>query len=124
MTYPILSHCPVCSHLLHVKKLHCAHCQTTIENEFKLSKIASLSSEQLQFVETFLFCRGNIKEVEKELGISYPTVRGKLNEIVIALGYDTETPKKGDRDEKKIVSMLEKGEITPEEAIKLLKGQE
>jgi hypothetical protein len=123
MTYPVPTHCPVCSHSLHVTKLHCSHCQTTIENDFKLSKIASLSQEQLQFVETFLICRGNIKEVEKELGISYPTVRGKLNEIVVALGYDTEKPKRSEQDEKKIVSMLEKGEITAEEAIKLLKNE-
>lgn len=123
MTYSVLTNCPVCSHSLHITKLHCSHCHTTIENEFKLSKIASLSPEQLEFVETFLVCRGNIKEVEKELGISYPTVRGKLNDIVAALGYDTETPKKSERNEKKIVAMLENGEITPEEAIKLLKNE-
>ncbi|WP_129728054.1 MULTISPECIES: DUF2089 domain-containing protein [Bacillaceae] len=123
MAYSVLSNCPVCSNSLHITKLHCSRCHTTIENEFKLSKIASLSSEQLQFVETFLICRGNIKEVEKELGISYPTVRGKLNDIITALGYDTETVKKNQRDEKKIVSMLENGEITAEEAIRLLKSE-
>ncbi|MBP1943826.1 hypothetical protein J2Z26_003607 [Bacillus luteolus] len=90
-----------------------------MENDFELSKISLLSQDQLHFVETFLTCRGNIKEVEKELGISYPTVRGKLNDIISSLGY--ETPKKSDQDEKKILAMLENGEITPEEAIKLLK---
>lgn len=123
MTYTAITNCPVCSHLLHITKLQCSHCHTTIENKFKLSKIASLSQEQLEFVETFLICRGSIKEVEKELGISYPTVRGKLNDIISALGYETEAAKKNDRDEKKIVSMLENGEITPEEAIKLLKNE-
>lgn len=123
MTYSVLTSCPVCSHSLHITKLHCSHCHTTIENEFTLSKIASLSPEQLQFVETFLICRGNIKEVEKELGISYPTVRGKLNDIITALGYSPEAPKKKERDEKQIVSMLEKGEITAEEAIRLLKHE-
>lgn len=121
MTYPVITNCPVCSKTLKITKLHCSHCQTTIENEFELSKLASLSKEQLQFVETFLVCRGNIKEVEKELGISYPTVRGKLNDIITSLGYDT--TKKNEIDEKKIVLMLERGEITPEEAIKLLKGE-
>ena len=123
MTYTTLTNCPVCSNMLHITKLNCSHCHTTIENKFQLSKIASLSPEQLEFVETFLFCRGNIKEVEKELGISYPTVRGRLNDIISALGYETEPLKKNDRDEKKIVSMLENGEITPEEAIKLLKNE-
>ncbi|PLR89077.1 DUF2089 domain-containing protein [Bacillus sp. T33-2] len=121
MAYPVITSCPVCSKTLKITKLHCTHCHTTIENDFELSKFASLSQEQLQFVETFLVCRGNIKEVEKELGISYPTVRGKLNDVITALGYEQQ--KKSESDEKKIVSMLEKGEITPEEAIKLLKGE-
>jgi hypothetical protein len=121
MTYPVISTCPVCSKTLKITKLHCTHCHTTIENEFEPSKLASLSAEQLHFVETFLVCRGNIKEVEKELGVSYPTVRGKLTDVIKSLGYDT--PKKGEIDEKKVVSMLEKGEITPDEAIKLLKDE-
>lgn len=119
MSYPVISSCPVCSKTMKVKKLQCSHCHTTIENDFELSKLSLLSQDQLHFVETFLACRGNIKEVEKELGISYPTVRGKLNDIITSLGY--ETPKKSDQDEKKILSMLENGEISPEEAIKLLK---
>ncbi|MDP4162108.1 MAG: DUF2089 domain-containing protein [Bacillota bacterium] len=121
MAYPVLTNCPVCSKALKITRLHCNHCLTTIENEFELTKLASLSQEQLQFIETFIVCRGNIKEVEKELGISYPTVRGKLNDIITSLGYDTQ--KKNEHDEKKIVAMLEKGEITPEEAIKLLKNE-
>ncbi|WP_313893031.1 DUF2089 domain-containing protein [Psychrobacillus sp.] len=121
MGYPIISQCPVCSETLKITKLHCSHCHTTIENEFELSKLASLSSEQLRFVEVFLTCRGNIKEVEKELGISYPTVRGKLNEVVSSLGY--ETKKKNEVDEKKVIEMLANGEISSEEAINLLKDE-
>ncbi|MFJ7934184.1 DUF2089 domain-containing protein [Sporosarcina sp. NPDC096371] len=121
MAYQVISQCPVCSETLKITKLHCSSCHTTIENEFELSKLASLSNDQLRFVEVFLTCRGNIKEVEKELGISYPTVRGKLNDVVSSLGY--ETKKKNEVDEKKVVAMLESGEITPEEAIKLLKDE-
>ncbi|MCL6571819.1 MAG: DUF2089 domain-containing protein, partial [Bacillus sp. (in: Bacteria)] len=68
MAYPVITNCPVCSHKLKVTKLHCKHCCTTIENEFEMSKLASLSKDQMDFVEVFLVCRGNIKEVEKELG--------------------------------------------------------
>ena len=121
MAYKVITNCPVCSETLKITKLHCSHCHTTIENEFELSKLASLSSDQLHFAEVFLTCRGNIKEVEKELGISYPTVRGKLTDIISALGY--EQKKKSDIDERKVVTMLENGEITPEEAIKLLKEE-
>lgn len=121
MSYPVITNCPVCSKKLKITKLHCRHCSTTIENEFELSRLAALTQEQLHFVETFLVCRGNIKEVEKELGISYPTVRGKINDIITALGH--EASKKNELDEKKVVSILEKGEITAEEAIKLLNNE-
>ncbi|MBI0578009.1 DUF2089 domain-containing protein [Neobacillus cucumis] len=122
MAYPLISNCPVCSKQLTITKLQCTHCHTTVENEFELSKFAALAQEQLHFIEIFLKCRGNIKEVEKELGISYPTVRGKLDEIISSLGYNA--VKKTDIDKKKIVSMLEKGEITAEEAIQLIKEGE
>lgn len=120
MAYKVITNCPVCSKTLKITKLRCTHCNTTIENEFELSKLASLSKDQLHFVEVFLTCRGNIKEVEKELGISYPTVRGKLSDIISSLGY---VQKKNEVDEKKVVTMLENGEITPEEAIRLLKDE-
>ncbi|MCA1033153.1 MULTISPECIES: DUF2089 domain-containing protein [Bacillus] len=122
MAYPLLTNCPVCTNALTITKLQCSHCQTTVENEFELSKLAALGQEQLYFIEIFLKSRGNIKEVEKELGISYPTVRGKLDEIITALGYSTQ--KKPEVDKKKIVSMLEKGEISAEKAIQLLKEGE
>src|SRR5690625_266352 len=88
MTYPVIQNCPVCSNSLHVKKLECSKCHTTIENDFTLSKFASFTKEQMNFVEVFILSRGNIKEVEKELGISYPTVRSRLNEIIKKLGYE------------------------------------
>src|SRR5699024_11312660 len=81
----------ICNHALNVKKLECSNCHTKIENDFTLSKFASLSAEQMHFVEVFLNSRGNIKEVEKELGISYPTVRGKLNDIITLLGHDRQS---------------------------------
>ncbi|MGV3464860.1 MAG: DUF2089 domain-containing protein [Heyndrickxia sp.] len=122
MSYPLISECPVCSKQLKITKLQCTHCQTTIENVFEISSFASLSKEQLNFIEIFLKCRGNIKEVEKELGVSYPTVRGKLDDIISSLGYST--TKKMETDRKKVILMLEKGEITAEEAISILNGEE
>ncbi|MCM3757144.1 DUF2089 domain-containing protein [Sporosarcina aquimarina] len=118
MAYPIITNCPVCSKVLKITKLQCTHCQTTIENEFELSKFATLSQEQLYFVEIFLKSRGNIKEVEKELGVSYPTVRGKLNEVVSALGF---ADKKSDLDDKNVIDMLDKGEISLDEALQTIK---
>lgn len=118
MAYQIITNCPVCSEVLKITKLHCTHCHTTIENEFELSKFATLSQEQLSFIEIFLKSRGNIKEVEKELGVSYPTVRGKLNEIVSALGL---AEKKIDQEDKSVIDMLGDGDISLDEAIKTIK---
>lgn len=118
--HQVLAECPVCNQHLSVQKLKCQHCKTTIENEFSLSKFDYLTKEQLFFVETFMKCRGSIKEVEKELGISYPTVRAKLDEVVTALGYAPTVPKT-QKNSNAILEALEKGEISPEEAIDQLK---
>lgn len=116
----VISRCPVCNNELTVARLKCDSCDTVIENNFRLSKFDYLSDEELYFTETFIRCRGNIKEVEKELGISYPTVRSKLDAVIKKLGYeagaDEQTVK---RDE--ILKALENGEITAEQAIAQLK---
>lgn len=122
MGYKVLSKCPVCNSNLKVIKLKCNRCGTIIENEFELSKFAYLSNEQLEFAEVFLKCRGNIKDVEKEMGISYPTVRAKLDDVILALGYSIS--KKPKATNKEVLDMLEKGEISPEEALKALKDGE
>ena len=111
--------CPVCdSHKLEIAKLRCASCGTTVEGNFSVSKLGSLPWEHQEFIEVFLSCRGNIKDVERELGISYPTVRGKLDRVIHALGF-TESDDLDRRRE--ILSSLEKKEITPEEAMNALK---
>ena len=117
--YKVLTECPVCSKEMKITKLKCNNCSTIIENDFSFSKFEKLSKEQLNFVEVFLDCRGNIKDVEKELGISYPTVRSKLDEVNNALGLSNK--KENSKDKKKIMDMLESGEIYSEEAIRLLR---
>ncbi len=78
----VITECPVCQKKLKITRLNCDKCDTTIESDFELSGIQQLNKEQLRFVETFIICRGNIKDVEKTLGISYPTVRARLDEII------------------------------------------
>lgn len=119
----ILNNCPVCGEELLITRLDCRHCQTKIEGQFINSKFSSLPNEQLEFIEVFLKCRGNIKDVEKELGISYPTVRNRLDGVLSALGYRVEKsePMKEDLLRQDILSALEKGEITSEEAAEQLR---
>lgn len=122
MAYKILSKCPVCSSKLKATRLKCESCNTVVENQFELSKFDYLNNEQLSFIEVFLKSRGNIKDVEKELGISYPTVRAKLDEVIVALGH-TVAKQKPSTEKKEVVDMLEKGEITADEALKMLSGK-
>ncbi|MFR1709467.1 MAG: DUF2089 domain-containing protein [Clostridium sp.] len=119
--YKLLSHCPVCSNKLKATKLKCNNCNTIIDNEFELSKFDYLNNEQLYFIETFIRCRGSIKEVERELGISYPTVRAKLDEVIESLGYQAKETKVKP-ESKDILNALESGDISVDEAINKLKN--
>ncbi|GFN36169.1 DUF2089 domain-containing protein [Tepidimicrobium xylanilyticum] len=123
MNREVLGKCPVCGEELKVTKLSCNNCHTNIEGNFTLCKFCKLSYEQKHFLEAFIRNRGNIKEIEKDLGISYPTVRNKLEDVIEALGYKPRynEPK---INKKEILKRLDEGEITSEEAIKLLKGEE
>ena len=114
-----LSHCPICSGDLEPVKLKCVSCDLTLEGKFPASRLALLSSDQQEFVEVFLVARGNIKEVEKQLGISYPTVRKKLDEVIQGLGY---APQAERLKREEILEAIEKGEISAKEGIALLKG--
>ncbi|HHT89488.1 MAG: DUF2089 domain-containing protein [Bacillota bacterium] len=116
----ILTKCPVCGRALQVTKLHCSKCHTTIEGQFDACKFCRLTEEQRQFIEVFMTSRGNIKEVERLLGISYPTVRSRLDAVLEALGYRVEREQSQRR--KEIIEALDKGEITSEEAIRLLQN--
>ncbi|MTI65014.1 MAG: DUF2089 domain-containing protein [Firmicutes bacterium] len=119
MKKEVIGKCPVCDHNLDVTELHCNHCNTTIQSDFDLCKFCKLSNEQKHFIEVFVKNRGNIKEIEKELGISYPTVRNKLENVVQALGYSPKYSPKVNK--KEILEKLSSGEITSDEAVKLLK---
>lgn len=122
MGYKLLTKCPVCNSNLKVIKLKCKHCSTVIENEFELPRLAYLTNEELNFIEVFVKCRGNIKDVEKELGISYPTVRAKLDDVIASLGYSVAKQKSIESNQ--VIDMLEKGEITADQAIKMIKEEE
>lgn len=123
MSNDVLGYCPVCSSKLQVSKLSCNNCHTSIEGDFHLDKFSYLTKEEKYFIEIFIKNRGNIKEIEKDLGISYPTVRRNLDNVIKALGYDSPAVEE-EVDKKAILERLSKGEISSEEALKLLKNQQ
>ncbi|HEY5629947.1 MAG TPA: DUF2089 domain-containing protein, partial [Candidatus Limnocylindrales bacterium] len=92
MAHDVIATCPVCAHELAVTRLRCGECGTTIEGEFSVGRFGRLTREQTQVLESFLRSRGNLRDMERELGISYPTVRARVETLVRALGF-------GPRDE-------------------------
>ena len=86
MARDVISTCPVCEGELLISRLHCRSCGTALEGEFGVGRFGRLSKEQLALLESFLRARGNLKEMERELGISYPTVRGRVDALVRVLG--------------------------------------
>lgn len=87
MPHDVISTCPVCSGELAVTRLHCRSCGTTLEGEFSVGRFGRLTREQLLLLESFLRSRGNLRDMERELSISYPTVRSRVEALVRALGF-------------------------------------
>lgn len=87
MPHDVISTCPVCSSELAVTRLHCSSCGTTLEGDFSVGRFGRLSRDQLALLESFLRSRGNLRDMERELGISYPTVRSRVEQLVRSLGF-------------------------------------
>ena len=123
--YPVVGQCPICQDDLIVTRLHCRNCDSTLEGHFELGRLYQLTPEQLSFVETFIRCEGKITRVEQELGISYPTVRSRLHDVIRAMGYEVgeEEPTVDDTKRRAVLDELAQGGISPEQAIELLRGQ-
>jgi hypothetical protein len=115
--------CPVCSADLEVVRLQCTSCGTAVEGHFDLPKFSRLNPDQLAFLELFLRARGNIKEVERELGLSYPTVRARLDALLAALGYAVEPERRAEtaRRRREVLDALDAGTISAEEALRMLR---
>ena len=93
-----ISNCPICNGDLVITEVKCHNCKSEVRGRFRPNRFNLFSKEQLYFIEVFLKTEGNIKLVEKELGISYPTVKGKLQKVIETLGY-TSRENKGTKEE-------------------------
>jgi hypothetical protein len=119
--FPMLTNCPVCHGPFHAERLGCANCGSTLEGHYSLDWLGRLNREQLEFVRILVKNRGNINGVATDLKMAYNTARSRLDDIVAALGYGTLAPVAG-VDRKEILERLAEGEITVEEATRLLRG--
>jgi len=121
--------CPICGGETAVTRIYCQDCDTTIEGRFTSSgPFSQLTADQLDFVEVFVRCEGKISRMEDEIGLSYPTIRNRLLEVIRALGYEPgsseETAKLSEQDRQRILEELDQGLISAEKAMHLLKESE
>jgi hypothetical protein len=125
----VLSQCPICQSDLEITKLYCRSCDTTIEGHFQHSTpFQQLTAEQLSFMVTFVHNEGKINRVGEELGMSYPTVRSRLHDLIRALGYEVgeeEEPASSlpEEERRAILDALSEGTLSSEEALKRLSGK-
>lgn len=122
---PVPTTCPVCQEILSVQRLHCRNCDTTIEGHFDLGRFSQLTPDQFAFVEGFIRCEGKLNRLEKELGMSYPTLRARLTEVIRAMGYSVgpEPIVISNEERHRILDDLASGKISPEEAMNMLEGE-
>jgi len=121
----ILEKCPSCGGDLEVTRLNCKACDTVVLGHFEPCRFCKLSPDSMNFLETFVKSRGNVKEMERELGISYWVVRGKLNDLIKELGFEAESIPDVDEaaiktQRQAILSQVDRGEIDAAEAATLL----
>jgi len=121
--YNAPTECPVCHDNLLITRLVCPNCGTAVEGRFSLGRLFELTPEQRRFVEIFIRCEGKISRVEKELDLSYPTVRSRLEEVIQAMGYEvrSETAVSAQRNED-ILERLARHEISSDDALEMMKG--
>ena len=134
MVHDVIATCPVCADELTITRLHCRRCGSALEGEFGVGRFGRLDREQMGLLESFLRSRGNLKEMERELGISYPTVRARVDALLRALGLgdavepDQETdidgepmPDAGAR-RREILERLARRELSAEDAAAALRS--
>lgn len=120
--------CPACHATLRVSRFECPRCGTAVEGRFDLTPLARLDPEQQRFVEIFLVSRGNIREVERVLGISYPTVRNRLDQVIEALGHPVRSDSRESQpagpspeERRRLLEELSQGSVSVDEVLKRLR---
>jgi len=108
--------CPGCGRPLTITKVRCPHCEVSMDGAFEVSPFARLSLEDQMFVAAFLRHHGSIKKMERLFGISYPTVKNRLNAIVKRIDQSFEAPTPNAR----VLERLARGEISVDEAVEEL----
>jgi hypothetical protein len=126
----MIEKCPVCANDLVITKFYCGQCGTTLTGQFgsPTSIFSRLSEDQIAFLLTFIQCEGKFNRMEEQLGISYPTLKNRFNDILAAMGFSNSPAQESNAltadDRIEILQKLDRGELKPEEAEMMLRGGE
>jgi hypothetical protein len=126
----LITQCPVCDADLEIAELNCRACSTILRGSFEPNRcrFCGLPAEQMKFLELFLRCRGNLRDVERTLGLSYPTVRARLDSLLSALGYtgtssaEADGPLPAAERRREILEALNAGTLSADEAAAMLEA--
>ena len=111
--------CPYCSAPMTVTRMSCAKCAIEIQADFPMSRLGGLPVEHQRFIEMFVLAGGNLKEIAEGVGVSYPTIRSRLDKVIDALRAEIAKTR---RVHGNLLDAVEPGKTNAEEAAKLIKG--
>lgn len=115
---PLTNECPYCNAAMAVTQMTCGHCQVSVNADFPMSRIAGLPIEHQRFIEMFLLAGGNLKEIAEQVGVSYPTIRSRLDKVIEALRGEIA---KTQRVRGSVLDAVEPGKTTAADAARLIK---
>jgi hypothetical protein len=116
--HPTPTHCPTCGDPLAISGLHCDACDTEVRGHFRHCEFCGLSDAQRDLLRVFLAARGNTKELERHLGVSYPTARARLDDLLTALGVVTRPERPADR--RQLLDAVARGDVEVDDALEEL----
>src|SRR5262245_29087723 len=115
---PVANECPYCKAPMAVTQMTCGHCQVTISAAFPMSRLAGLPVEHQRFIEMFVLASGNLKEIAEQVGVSYPTIRSRLDKVIELLRTEIS---KTQRVRGNVLDAVEPGKTNAEDAARLIK---
>mgnify|MGYP001096911501 CR=1 FL=1 len=118
----LIGRCPVCGGKLYVSELACFNCDAKIRAEFEIPPFSRLDDDEREFLMIFLRSRGSLRDVQRELALSYPTVRSRLDALLAKMGIVT--ARASHEEISDVLDKLESGELSAEDAVKLIKKEE
>jgi len=119
---PITAECPYCQQAMTVSRMTCHGCDVAVEAAFPTARLANLPTEHQRFIEIFVLASGSsgsLKEMAEQTGVSYPTVRSRLNKVIAAL---REEIGKNQQTKGTILDAVNEGKLSAEAAAKLIKA--